>query len=319
MRGLARSSVCPTGAGEKAFCAGGDIRAVTEAGKAGLPLAQDFFREEYTLNHMINVLSKPYIAIIDGITMGGGVGLSVHSPFRVATERTLFAMPETSIGLFPDVGGSYFLPRLTQSLGMFLSLTGHQLRGWDVYHAGIATHFISVAALPQLRENLAALCPHLLTLDPRDRLQSVRGLLDKFHGNEKVTPFSLTAQGDLIESIFSRDTVEDIIAALWGEGGKWGAQQANILANMSPTSLKITHRQLMKGAQMRNLAECLEMEYCMSQWCMGGHDFYEGVRAVLIDRDNSPQWDPPSLEGVTEDIVGQHFAPLPPDKEWKLN
>lgn len=312
--------VWPPGAGDKAFCAGGDIRAVTEAGKAGLPLAQDFFREEYTLNHATHVFPKPYIAVIDGITMGGGVGLSVHGPFRIATEHSVFAMPETFIGLFPDVGGSYFLPQLRGGLGMFLALTGYRLKGRDVIHAGIATHFMARAALPQLRDRMAALCPQLVTLDPKERLDSVRGLLDTFHQeNEEVDhrSFSLEQHFDQIDSVFSRDSVEDILGALKEEGGEWGAQQIEILAKMSPTSLKITHHQLREGSKMGSLAECLKMEYRMSQWCMAGHDFYEGVRAVLVDRDNTPHWDPPSLEGVTDKIVKQHFAPLPPDKEWK--
>ena len=310
-----------SGVGEKAFCAGGDIRAVTEAGKAGEPLAQDFFKHEYRLNHAISVFPKPYVAVIDGITMGGGVGLSVHSPFRVATERTLFAMPETFIGLFPDVGGSFFLPRLPGSLGMFLSLTGHRLKSRDLFHAGVATHFVSTATLPALREKLAALCPQLLTLDPADRLPLVREVLDSAHAENEGNspqPFSLEPHRGLIDSAFSRDSVEGIITALQREGGEWGAGQAAILRKMSPTSLKITHRQLIKGAEFGSLAECLRMEYRMSQWCMRGVDFYEGVRAVLVDRDNQPQWSPPSLEEVTEDMVEQHFAPLSPDMEWQL-
>ena len=309
------------GAGEKAFCAGGDIRAVTEAGRAGEPLAQEFFRQEYQLNHAISAFPKPYVAIIDGITMGGGVGLSVHSPFRVATERTLFAMPETFIGLFPDVGGSFFLPQLPDRLGLFFSLTGHRLKGRDVYHAGIATHFVSTAALPILREKMADLCPQLLTLDLSGRLELVRQLLDSLHSEselESAQPFSLESHRALIDSAFSQGTVEGIIAALQAEGGEWGAKQAAILGKMSPTSLKITHRQLIEGAKLDSLAECLKMEYRMSQWCMRGHDFYEGVRAVLVDRDNQPVWSPATLEEVTEEIVGRHFAPLAADSEWQL-
>ena len=247
------------------------------------------------------------------------MGVSVHGPFRVATERTLFAMPETHIGLFPDVGGSYFLPRLQGELGMFLALTGHRLKGRAVHHAGIATHFIGMEALPQLREKMAALCPHLLTLDPQDRLQSVRGLLDSLHEESREVdsgPFSLEPLLGLIDSTFSRDTVEGILEALQTEGGEWGAKQVEILAKMSPTSLKITHHQLRRG--VGSLAESLEMEYRMSQACMRGHDFYEGVRAVLVDKDNSPSWDPPSLQEVTEDIVSQHFAPLPGMEGWSV-
>ena len=310
-----------TGAGEKAFCAGGDIRAVTEAGKTGQPLAQEFFREEYKLNHATSIFPKPYVALIDGVTMGGGVGLSVHSPFRVATERTLFAMPETFIGLFPDVGGSFFLPRLKGGLGMFLSLTGHRLKGRDVYHAGVATHYITVATLPSLREGLAALGPRLLNLDPSNRLHPVRQLLDSLHRDcegESPQPFSLETYRPIIDSAFTQDTVEGIVASLERQGGEWGEKQAAALAKMSPTSLKITHQQLTKGAELCSLAECLKMEYRMSQWCIKGHDFYEGVRAVLVDRDNQPNWAPSSLSDVTEEMVSRHFQPLPSHLEWKL-
>ena len=293
---------------------------MTEAGKTGQPLAQLFFQEEYQLNHATNVFPKPYLAIIDGITMGGGVGLSVHSPFRVATERTLFAMPETNIGLFPDVGGSFFLPHLPGQLGMFLSLTGHRLKARDVYHAGIATHYIPSPLLPQLRERLADLCPYLLTLDPQDQLQSVRDLLDSLHKeSEDGQTFSLQSHTHLIDRAFSQETVEAIVETLSREGGEWGARQVDTLAKMSPTSLKVTHRQLRKGAGLSSLAECLEMEYRICQWCMTGHDFYEGVRAVLIDKDNTPHWSPSTLEEVTEEIVSRHFSPLPAGKEWKLN
>lgn len=294
---------------------------MTEAGKTGQPLAQQFFQEEYTINHATSVFPKPYIAIIDGITMGGGVGLSVHGPFRIATERTLFAMPETYIGLFPDVGGSYFLPRLPGQLGMFLSLTGYRLKARDVYHAGIATHYIPSSCLPQLREQLAELCPHLLTLDPKERLPLVKSLLDNIHteNDNSLQRFSLEKYIDVINNTFNHDTVEDIITALNEVGDDWSNKQVDILAKMSPTSLKITHRQLLKGAELGSLAECLEMEYRMCQWCIAGHDFYEGVRAVLIDKDNNPKWSPPSLTEVTDDIISQHFDQLPIEKQWKLN
>ena len=292
-----------------------------EAEKAGQPLAREYFQDGYQLNHAINTFPKPYVAIMDGITMGGGVGLSIHGPFRVATEHTVFAMPEVSIGFFPNVGGSFFLPRLAGALGMFLSLTGHRLKGRDVQHAGIATHFIARVAVPQLRERLAALCPQLMDFDPQERLGSVKSLLDKVHEENlgiDPQPFSLDPHCAKIDSCFSRDSVEEVLRALREEGGDWGAKQVKILAKMSPTSLKITHRELTEGARMGSLAECLEMESRMSWGCWGGQDFYEGVRAVLVDKDNSPQWDPPTLEGVTEEIMRRHFDLLPADQEWKL-
>lgn len=316
------AAVVMEGAGDKAFCAGGDIRAVTEAGREGLPLAQEFFREEYWLDHAISCLAKPFIAILDGITMGGGVGLSVHSPFRLATEHTVFAMPETFIGLFPDVGGSYFLPRLPGSLGMFLALTGQRLKGRDVQHAGIATHFIPREGVQRFRDGLADLCPHLLTLtDLGDKLSAVRSLLDSLHQeylNFDPRPFSLFPHQHQIDSCFNRDSVEGILQALEEDGSEWAGQQLGTLAKMSPTSLRITHHELGQGGRLGSLEECLRMEYRMTQGCMAGTDFYEGVRAVLVDKDNSPRWQPHSLEEVREEILRAHFDPLPADKEWHL-
>ena len=322
------------GAGEKAFCAGGDIRAVTDAGRAGLPLAQEFFREEYWLNHAISSLGKPFLALLDGITMGGGVGLSVHGPFRVATEHAVFAMPETAIGLFPDVGGSFFLPRLRGSLGMYLALTGNRLKGRDVQHAGIATHFIPRDGLQRLRDQLVDICPHLLALPGlSERLAAVRSVLDTLHKEYATFDprlFSLEQYRDVIDSCFSRDTVEGILQSLeevvdWegkgereGERAKWAAEQLARLEKASPTSLRITHHELREGKRLESLEGCLRMEYRMTQGCMRGADFYEGVRAVLIDKDGSPQWHPSRLAEVGEEEVRMYFDPLPANKEWYL-
>ncbi|XP_073737385.1 3-hydroxyisobutyryl-CoA hydrolase, mitochondrial isoform X3 [Callorhinus ursinus] len=245
------------GAGGKAFCAGGDIRAISEAGKANQKIAQDFFREEYMLNNAIGSCQKPYVALIHGITMGGGVGLSVHGQFRVATEKSLFAMPETAIGLFPDVGGGYFLPRLRGKLGYFLALTGFRLKGRDVYAAGIATHFVDSEKLGMLEEDLLAL--------KSPSKENIADVLDAYH--------------------------------------------AKVISKMSPTSLKITLRQLIEGSS-KTLQEVLTMEYRLSQACMGGHDFYEGVRAVLIDKDQSPKWKPADLKEVTDEDLNEYFKSL---------
>ncbi|XP_019624581.1 PREDICTED: 3-hydroxyisobutyryl-CoA hydrolase, mitochondrial-like isoform X2 [Branchiostoma belcheri] len=308
------------GAGDKAFCAGGDIRAVTEAGKAGDRLAADFFREEYILNNAIGTCPIPYIAFIDGITMGGGVGLSVHGLYRVATERTLFAMPETAIGLFPDVGGGYFLPRLGGSLGMYLALTGYRLKGREVYKAGVATHYVESNKLPALEEELMSL------EEKRSSAQKIDELLTKYHKETKrempsVPDFSLEPHMDKINSLFSGDSVEEIFEALMADGSEWAMQQLEKLKKMSPTSMKITHRQLSMGGHL-SLQECLQIEYRMSQGCVRGHDFYEGVRAVLVDKDHSPKWNPSTLEGVTPGIVDSYFEPIPlsylPAKELHL-
>uniref|UniRef100_A0A8C4I8F9 3-hydroxyisobutyryl-CoA hydrolase n=1 Tax=Dicentrarchus labrax TaxID=13489 RepID=A0A8C4I8F9_DICLA len=275
------------GAGGKAFCAGGDIRAVTEAGKAGDPLAEDFFREEYILNNAIGACKKPYIALIDGITMGGGVGLSVHGRFRVASEKTLFAMPETAIGLFPDVGGGYFLPRLRGKLGLFLALTGFRLKGRDVQRAGVATHFVESKKIPDLEKELVDL--------KSPSADDVSRVLESYQNQSSLDsekPFVLDKHMSDIDSL------SHSLCLL-----------SQTLARMSPTSLKITFKQLQAGAAL-SLPDVLVMEYRLSQACMRGCDFYEGVRAVLVDKDQSPKWNPSTLEELSDQTVEQCFSSL---------
>nr|XP_035931396.1 3-hydroxyisobutyryl-CoA hydrolase, mitochondrial isoform X2 [Halichoerus grypus] len=252
------------GAGGKAFCAGGDIRAISEAGKANQKIAQDFFREEYMLNNAIGSCQKPYVALIHGITMGGGVGLSVHGQFRVATEKSLFAMPETAIGLFPDVGGGYFLPRLRGKLGYFLALTGFRLKGRDVYAAGIATHFVDSEKLDMLEEDLLAL--------KSPSKENIADVLDAYHAKSKIDQdksFILEEHMDKINSWFSANTLEKIIENLQQDGSSFALEQLK-----------------------------------------GGHDFYEGVRAVLIDKDQSPKWKPADLKEVTDEDLNDYFKSL---------
>ncbi|XP_005996601.1 3-hydroxyisobutyryl-CoA hydrolase, mitochondrial [Latimeria chalumnae] len=298
------SLVIIKGAGGKAFCAGGDIRAVTEAGKVGDKLSQDFFKEEYILNNAIGTCQKPYVALIDGITMGGGVGLSVHGRFRVATEKTLFAMPETAIGLFPDVGGGYFLPRLKGKLGWYLALSGFRLKGRDLQKAGIATHFVESEKLPVLEKDLVSL--------KTPSVEDVADVLNSYHlksqdGEEKQ--FILAEHMEKISSLFDANSVEEVMHNLQQDGSPFALKQLEILKKMSPTSLKITFRQLREGAKM-SLQEVLVMEYRLSQACMKCHDFYEGVRAVLIERDQNPKWKPATLEEITEEFLDSCFKPL---------
>ncbi|XP_051260085.1 3-hydroxyisobutyryl-CoA hydrolase, mitochondrial [Dicentrarchus labrax] len=292
------------GAGGKAFCAGGDIRAVTEAGKAGDPLAEDFFREEYILNNAIGACKKPYIALIDGITMGGGVGLSVHGRFRVASEKTLFAMPETAIGLFPDVGGGYFLPRLRGKLGLFLALTGFRLKGRDVQRAGVATHFVESKKIPDLEKELVDL--------KSPSADDVSRVLESYQNQSSLDsekPFVLDKHMSDIDRLFSASSVEGIVQNLKADGSEFANKQAETLARMSPTSLKITFKQLQAGAAL-SLPDVLVMEYRLSQACMRGCDFYEGVRAVLVDKDQSPKWNPSTLEELSDQTVEQCFSSL---------
>ncbi|XP_056145679.1 3-hydroxyisobutyryl-CoA hydrolase, mitochondrial [Lampris incognitus] len=292
------------GAGGKAFCAGGDIRAVTEAGKVGDPLAQDFFHEEYILNNAIGTYKKPYIALIDGITMGGGVGLSVHGRFRVATEKTLFAMPETAIGLFPDVGGGYFLPRLQGKLGLFLALTGFRLKGRDVQRAGVASHFVESQKISALENELVN-----LKAPSAEALSRVLESYQKQSSLDAEKPFVLDQHIADIDRLFTSNSVEGILHNLKTDASSFAKKQAEILLKMSPMSLKITHKQLEKGASL-SLQDVLVMEYRLSQACMRGCDFYEGVRAVLIDKDQSPKWNPSSIEEVSEQSVNDCFSSM---------
>ncbi|XP_062045220.1 3-hydroxyisobutyryl-CoA hydrolase, mitochondrial isoform X2 [Lepus europaeus] len=292
------------GAGEKAFCAGGDIKVISEAAKAKQKMSQDFFREEYLLNNAVARCQKPYVALIDGITMGGGVGVSVHGLFRVATEKTVFAMPETAIGLFPDVGGGYFLPRLQGKLGYFLALTGFRLKGRDVYRAGIATHFVDSAKLRTLEEDLLAL--------KSPSKENIANVLETYHTESKTDqdkPFILEEHMDKINRWFSASTVEQITENLRQDGSPFALEQLKVLNKMSPTSLKIALRQLMEGSS-KTLEEVLTMEYRLSQACMGSHDFHEGVRAVLIDKDQNPKWKPATLKEVTDEDLNNHFKSL---------
>uniref|UniRef100_A0A3P8YBR5 3-hydroxyisobutyryl-CoA hydrolase n=2 Tax=Esox lucius TaxID=8010 RepID=A0A3P8YBR5_ESOLU len=293
------------GAGGKAFCAGGDIRAVTEAGMVGDPLAKDFFREEYILNNTIGTYQKPYVALIDGITMGGGVGLSVHGRFRVATEKTLFAMPETAIGLFPDVGGGYFLPRLQGQLGLFLALTGFRLKGRDVQKAGVASHFVE-------SQKIAALEKELVDLKAPS-IEDIARVLDSYQKKSSLDaekPFVLEKHIDVIDKLFQSSSVEGIVCNLKADGSPFAQKQAETLAKMSPMSLKITFKQIQAGRTM-TLQEVLVMEYRLSQACMvKGSDFYEGVRAVLVDKDQSPKWNPSTLEEVSDKSVEDCFLSL---------
>ncbi|CAB1447150.1 unnamed protein product [Pleuronectes platessa] len=255
------------GAGGKAFCAGGDIRAVTEAGKVGDPLAQDFFREEYILNDAIGSCRKPYIALIDGITMGGGVGLSVHGRFRVATEKTLFAMPETAIGK------TVLRNRVKKKI-------------------------------PELEKELVDL--------KSPSAEDISRVLDTYQNQSRLDsekPFALHKHMSDIDRLFSSSSVEGIIQNLKADGSEFAKKQAETLSKMSPTSLKLTFRQLQEGAAL-SLRDVLVMEYRLGQACMRGCDFYEGVRAVLVDKDQSPKWSPSTLEEVSEQSVEQCFSSL---------
>jgi enoyl-CoA hydratase len=291
-------------AGGKAFAAGGDIRTLAESLKAGrFDAAMDFWREEYLLNSEIKHYPKPYVALVDGICMGGGVGLSVHGNFRVAGDRYLFAMPEVSIGFFPDVGATYFLPRLPGKMGTYLALTAARLGPGEGIGLGVATHRIPSARFPELLNALAAGA-------------DVAGTLSEL----SVLPESDTLAGraGVIGRAFAGRTVEavldnlDLEARAEGEDAEFARAQAAAMRSKSPTSLKIALEQMHRGSTL-DFAECMRTEFRIVNRIVKGHDFFEGVRAVVIDKDNTPRWNPESLHKVGDAVVAAHFRPLAPD------
>ena len=277
------------GAGERAFCAGGDIRTLYDSGKAGTPYALEFYRDEYLLNAFIKHYPKPYIALVSGIVMGGGVGVSVHGSHRIADETTLFAMPETGIGLFPDVGGSFFLPRLPGELGMYLGLTGARLKAADALYAGVATHFVPAAQRPALIERLARSNIAIASASPGPApLSDLRGKID---------------------TIFSARSVEAILERLERDGSDWALDTAATIRTKSPTATKLAFRQIREG-KTKDFDDCMRMEFRMVNRVIAGYDFYEGVRATIIDKDGAPKWKPDSLAAVPDKDIDAYFAPL---------
>jgi len=268
-------------------------------------MQKQFFSEEYQLDYLVGRLNIPYVAIMNGITMGGGVGISVNGQYRVATEKTVFAMPETGIGLVPDVGGGYFLPRMTGQLGMFLGLTGHRLKGWDCLHAGVATHAVKGDMVDELEEALASLGVGNVSQE------NVKKVLDQFLPEEaREHKFSLNRHMEEINRIFSGDTVEEIVKRLKYEESEFSSKALKTMESASPTSLKVAYRQIREGEKLSSLGDVLKMEYRLVTRCCQDKDFYEGVRAALIDRDNKPVWVPKILEEVTMDRVDWYFSTL---------
>ena len=291
------------GAGERAFCAGGDIRRLYEilTGE-GVEAAVGFYAVEYPMNARLHHFSKPYVALLDGITMGGGVGVSAHGSHRVVTERTMFAMPETGIGFFPDVGATYVLPRLPGALGMYLGLTGARLEAADCLYTGLGTRYVAGDRLGALERALAEAD---LSGDPHAAVDRV---IDRF-ASEPEAP-ELEHLRARIDACFGRESLPAVLEALAAEPTGWGARQLEVLAAKSPTSLAVTFRQLRAGATL-DFDAAMRLEYRLVRRFMEGHDFTEGVRALIIEKDNRPVWQPGRLDGVTDAMVGAYFAPLP--------
>ncbi|MFS8048794.1 enoyl-CoA hydratase/isomerase family protein [Rhizobium sp. BR 314] len=297
------ASVIVMGEGERGFCAGGDIRLLHRSGKEGTGEAETFWREEFLLNHAISRYPKPYVVLMDGITMGGGVGLSAHGSHRVVTERTRLAMPETGIGYFPDVGATWLLPRAPGEAGTWMGLTGLTIEAADVIHAGFADHHVASSALPALMDEIAALPAAASAADVHALIRTMAA---------DTGESRLAANREVIDRTFSADTVEGILAALAGEPGEFAAEAAGVIASRSPTSLKLTLRLLRAGRTSANLAECLNRELGACRGILYNHDFYEGVRAAVIDKDRNPKWSPASLADVTADDIDRFFVPAQP-------
>ena len=295
-------AVVVDGAGEKGFCAGGDIRMLAESGKSGDDRAWTFWRDEYQLNTLIAEYPKPYVALIDGITMGGGVGVSIHGEFRVAGDRTLFAMPETGIGFHPDVGGAYFLPRLNGELGVWMGLTGARLKTADCIAAGVATHYVP-------SDNNEALIEALETEALDDEGEAVDAIIERFSGDAGQSDLGMVQP--LIDAAFEGDDAEVIRNRLETADDAWSKAVLKILSSKSPTAVKVTLKALRKGADLSLRDVMVQDLRVSSRFLKEGSDFYEGVRAVIIDKDNAPNWSAP----IADSDIDAYFASLEADKE----
>ncbi len=286
----------------RGFCAGGDIRMLAESGAKDGAEARQFFHTEYRLNHLLFTYAKPVVAFMDGITMGGGVGISQPAKYRVATEHTRFAMPETGIGLFPDVGGGWYLPRLEGRVGAYLALTGARLDGAECLALGLATHYLPSEKLAEAKARIA---------QHPDRIGGILGEL-----SVTAPPAAIMQHVDRINRLFASDSYEEILAALEADGGEWAEKELATLHGKSPQTCKVALRQLKEGGEMHDFAAQMTQEYAIGSRVVQMHDFIEGVRALIIDKDNSPKWDPPTPEAVTDDWIDAIFAPLPENEKW---
>jgi len=290
--------------GPRGFCAGGDIRMLAQSGAGDGDEARAFFHLEYRLNHLLMTYPKPVVALMDGVVMGGGVGIALPARYRVATERTTFAMPETGIGLFPDVGGGWHLPRLAGQTGYWLALTGARIKAADCLALGLATHHVESAKLEALKADL-------LAASGPDRIVVSLAAHANDPGPTPLAPYRST-----LDDSFSAPTVEAVMDRLERDGSDWAKAQYASLQTKSPQTLKVALRQLQTGAALTDFASNMIMEYRIGARVVQRHDFLEGVRAVIIDKDNAPKWAPVTLEAVDEALLDAIFAPLPADQEW---
>ena len=293
--------------GTRGFCAGGDINLLRESAlNDGGVSGRKFFHDEYQLNHLLFTYPKPVVAFMDGITMGGGVGIAMPAKYRVATENTRFAMPETGIGLFPDVGGGWYLSRLGGRLGQFLALTGARLDGSEALWAGLATHYVPSEMIDDLKARIV------------ERPGRISGILSEPVGTPP--PARIEANALKIAKHFASDTYEDILASLETAieaGDDWAVKERDTLGTKSPQTCKVALRQLATSATLPTFADNMAMEYRIGSRVLTRPDFAEGVRAVIVDKTHDPKWNPATPEDVSEELLDEIFAPLPADEEWK--
>lgn len=293
------------GAGERGLCAGGDIRALWESSKVSGDLGKILWREEYILNARIAKFAKPYVAFMDGIVMGGGVGLSAHSSNRVVTERTKLAMPEVGLGFFPDVGGTWLLARSPGEIGTYFGLTGHTMNGPDAIHAGFADAVVSSTKLPALREALTKVRPGTNSTE-------IKTLIDGFATGETSGP--VAAMQSKIDAWFAHDRMQDIVAALRRVGSELALSTLKTLNEKSPRGMVVTLKLLRLARTATSLEACLVREYRAALEVFASDDFREGVRAAVIDKDRNPKWAPPRIEDVTPEMLAPYFAEIDADE-----
>ena len=286
----------------RGFCAGGDVVMLARSGDTDAEEARRFFFAEYRLNHLLFTYDKPTVAIMDGITMGGGVGISLPCTYRVATENTRLAMPETSIGLFPDVGGGWYLSRLPGRVGQFMALTGARLDGADCRYLNLATHYVEQSGIEELVDRI---------MKAPGRVQGALGAASTTPADAKIEPIL-----PLVTKLFASDRLEDLLAALEADESEWADSELASLKTKSPLSCKVSLRLLAEGAARASFADEMRAEYALAGRVVKTHDFREGVRAVLIDKTGDPHWNPASPEEVTDEMLDVLFEPLPPTEEW---
>jgi enoyl-CoA hydratase len=293
------------GAGERGLCAGGDIRALWESSKVKGDLGKILWRDEYILNARIKKFPKPYVAFMDGIVMGGGVGLSAHASHRVVTDKTKLAMPEVGLGFFPDVGGTWLLSHSPGEIGTYFGLTGQTMNGPDAIHARFADAVVSSSKLPALREALTKVRAGATSAD-------ITKLIDGFSTGETAGPVAVMQAK--IDALFAHVRMEDIVAALQRDGSDFAQATLKTLNEKSPRGMVVTLKLLRLARTARSLEECLVREYRAALEVFASDDFREGVRAAVIDKDRSPKWSPPRIEDVTPEMVAPYFAEIGADE-----